>query len=135
MLIAPSWQEGNILDTCIDDMLKSVLGRGMRVIVRPHPEYTKRYSARWNALLARWADVPESDLYFEHDFSSNKTVFTSDILVTDWSSIFCEFCFSTRKPAIFIDTPMKVGNPDWKELGIEPDRHRAAQRGRRVDPS
>lgn len=120
VLIAPSWQEGNILDTCIDDMLKSVLGRGMRVIVRPHPEYTKRYSARWNALLARWADVPESDLYFEHDFSSNKTVFTSDILVTDWSSIFCEFCFSTRKPAIFIDTPMKVGNPDWKELGIEP---------------
>ena len=59
-------------------------------------------------------------MYFEHDFSSNKTVFTSDILVTDWSSIFCEFCFSTRKPAIFIDTPMKVGNPDWKELGIEP---------------
>ena len=49
VLIAPSWQEGNILDTCIDDMLKSVLGRGMRVIVRPHPEYTKRYSARWNA--------------------------------------------------------------------------------------
>ena len=62
VLIAPSWQEGNILDTCIDDMLKSVLGRGMRVVVRPHPEYTKRYSARWNALLARWADVPESEL-------------------------------------------------------------------------
>lgn len=120
VLIAPSWQEGNILDTCIDDMLESVLGRGYRVIVRPHPEYTKRYAARWNALLARYEHVPESELYFERDFSSNATVFTSDILVTDWSSVFCEFCFSTLKPAIFVDTPMKVGNPDWQELGIEP---------------
>ena len=120
VLIAPSWQEDNILDLCIDDMLKSLLGRGWRVIVRPHPEYTKRYRPRWEALQARWADTPEDELYFERDFSSNETVFTSDILITDWSSVFCEFCFSTLKPCIFVDTPMKVNNPDWEKVGIEP---------------
>ena len=26
----------------------------------------------------------------------------------------------TLKPSVFIDTPMKVSNPDWQELGIEP---------------
>ena len=120
VLVAPSWQEGNILDSCIDDMLGSLLGHGWRVIVRPHPEFTKRYRPRWEALQARYEGVPESELYFERDFSSNVTVFTSDILITDWSSVFCEFSFSTLKPCVFMNTPMKVGNPDWERVGIEP---------------
>ena len=120
LLIAPSWQEDNILDSCIDAMLDSLLGHGWKIIVRPHPEYTKRYKARWEALQQRYARVSEDELYFERDFSSHESIFTSDILVTDWSSTACEFSFSTLKPSIFIDTPMKVGNPHWKELGIEP---------------
>jgi YidC/Oxa1 family membrane protein insertase len=120
VLIAPSWQDDNILDSCVDGMLKGLLGRGWKVIVRPHPEYTKRYRSRWEALQGRYAEVPEDELYFEKDFSSNKTVFTSDILITDWSSVFCEFSFSTLKPCVFVDTPMKVQNPDWQKMGIEP---------------
>ena len=120
VLVAPSWQEGNILDSCIDDMLGSLLGHGWRVIVRPHPEFTKRYRPRWEALQARYEGVPESELYFERDFSSNVTVFTSDILITDWSSVFCEFSFSTLKPCVFMNMTMKVGNPDWERVGIEP---------------
>ena len=135
VLIAPSWQDGNLLDSCIDDMLKGLVGRDVRVIVRPHPEYTKRYRPRWEALQTRWADVPESQLYFERDFSSNSTIWTSDILITDWSSIACEFAFSTLKPCIFVDTPMKVGNPDWLELGIEPtDISLRNQVGKSFDP-
>ena len=120
VLVAPSWQEDNILDLCIDDILKSLLGHGWKVIVRPHPEFTKRFRPRWEALQARYADISEDELYFEKDFSSNSTIFTSDILVTDWSSVFCEFSFSTCKPCIFVDTPMKVGNPDWKSICPEP---------------
>lgn len=120
VLIAPSWQEDCILDLCIDEMLDSLLGRGWKVIVRPHPEYTKRYKARWQALQAKYETVPEDELLFEKDFSSNTTVFTSDILVTDWSSISCEFSFATLKPTVFVDTPMKIGNPDYEKLGIEP---------------
>jgi len=120
VLIAPSWQEGNLLDTCVDDMLQTLTGRGWRVIVRPHPEYTKRYRPRWESLQARWSHVPDSEIYFEKDFSSNETIWTSDVLITDWSSIACEFAFSTLKPCIFVDTPMKVGNASWEELGIEP---------------
>ena len=120
VLVAPSWQEGNLLDSCAEDMLLGLLGRGWRVVVRPHPEYTKRYRARWEALQARFADVGEDELYFERDFSSNSTIWSSDVLITDWSSVACEFAFSTLKPCIFVDTPMKVSNPDWEELGIEP---------------
>ena len=120
VLVAPSWQDGNLLDLCFDELLGSLLGRGWRIIVRPHPEYTKRYRPRWEAVQARWAHLPESQLYFEKDFSSNETIWTSDVVITDWSSVTCEFSFSTLKPCIFIDTPMKVGNPHWEEIGIEP---------------
>ena len=120
ILVAPSWQEDNLLDLCADQVIRPLLRRGWRVIVRPHPEYTKRYRPRWEALQARYAGVSSEDLLFEHDFSSNETIFTSDVVVTDWSSITCEFSFSTLKPSVFVDTPMKVGNPDWKELDMEP---------------
>lgn len=120
VLIAPSWQEDNILDTCIDDMLQALQELDVRTVVRPHPEYTKRYRARWESLQARWSGVSPERLYFEKDFSSDETIWTSDVIVTDWSSVFCEFSFSTGKPSVFIDTPMKVANPDWEELGIEP---------------
>lgn len=59
-------------------------------------------------------------MYFEHDFSTSDAIFDSDVLITDWSSIPCEFSFATHRPCIFIDTPMKVGNPDWKAFGMDP---------------
>ena len=118
VLIGPSWQEGNILDSCIDPMIEVLLEKGCRVIVRPHPEYTKRYKPRWEAVKQRWAHVPEDQLYFERDFSSNTTIYTSDVLVTDWSTISCEFSFSTCNPSIFIYTPTKVGNPNCEKLGV-----------------
>lgn len=119
ILIAPSWQEDNIMDSCIDDMLASALGRGYQIIVRPHPEYIKRYGARWDAFKTRYADVPKDELVYEGDFSGNDSILRADIIVTDWSSIFCEFCFTTFKPAIFMDTTPKVRNPNYKRFGID----------------
>ena len=136
VLVAPSWQEGNLLDSCFDELAEGLLGRGWRVIVRPHPEYTKRFRARWEALQARYSSYGEDELYFERDFSSNSTIWTSDVLITDWSSVACEFSFSTLKPCIFMDTPMKLGNPVWRDLGIEPtDISLRRQIGLSFDPA
>lgn len=120
ILIAPSWQQDCILDICADGVIEPLLGHGFRIIVRPHPEYTKRYRPRWEALQQRYASYDEDEIYFEQDFSSSDSIYDADVMITDWSSISCEFAFATLKPAIFVDTPMKIGNPDWEELGIEP---------------
>lgn len=119
-LIAPSWQEDNILDLCAADTINSLLEAGFDVTVRPHPEYVKRYGARWNALKERFSAVPEGQVTFEDDFSGEGSIFAADVLLTDWSSIACEFSFTTDKPTLFVDTPMKVGNPDWQEIGLVP---------------
>lgn len=120
VLVAPSWQEDCILDICADEVIAPLLGRGYCVIVRPHPEYTKRYRARWEALQQRFAAYSSDELYFEQDFSSSDSIYDADVLITDWSSVACEFSFATLKPSVFVDTPMKTCNPHWQELGIEP---------------
>lgn len=120
ILVAPSWQADNLLDSCFDELMEGLLGRGWTVTVRPHPEYVKRYRPRWEAILARYAQVPEDELRFECDLSSSQSIWTSDLLITDWSSIACEFSFATGRPTLFVDTPMKVGNPDWRAFSLEP---------------
>ena len=120
ILIAPSWQAENILDTCIDDMLNCLLGKGYDVTVRPHPEYKKRYRARLDALVARWQSYQGGDLFFETDFSGNESIYSADAVITDWSGTAYEFSLVTLKPSIFIDTPPKINNPDYIKLGIEP---------------
>ncbi|QOY61378.1 YidC/Oxa1 family membrane protein insertase [Thermophilibacter immobilis] len=120
VLLAPSWQDDCILDSCADEVIRPLLGHGYHVIVRPHPEYVKRYRARWESLVARYSSHTDEELTFEQDFSTSDSIFDADVLITDWSSIFCEFSFTTLKPCICINTPMKVGNPNWERLGIEP---------------
>lgn len=121
VLIAPSWQKDNIMDSCIDALLEQLVHRGYRVILRPHPEWLKRYPQKVEAFEGRHrADLAGGDFEFQTDFSSGDTVYQSDLVITDWSTIAMEFSFTTRKPSLFINTPMKVMNPNYKELGMEP---------------
>lgn len=117
ILIAPSWQKENILDSCIEEILHALKGLDYHVIVRPHPQYVRHFEARIDALAAKYHG---DGIEFQKDFSSNRTVYTADLLVTDWSSIAFEYAFSTLKPVLFINTPMKVVNPHYKELACVP---------------
>lgn len=117
ILIAPSWQKDNILDSCIEELLEGLKGEGYRIIVRPHPQYVRHFEGRIDELAQKYA---ADGIEFQKDFSSNKTVYMADALVTDWSSIAFEYAFSTLKPVLFINTPMKVVNPDYQELQTRP---------------
>jgi len=120
ILIAPSWQPDNILDSCIDEMLKELLGKGFEVVVRPHPEYVKRFGPRMDAIVERHKGKEELGLKFELDFTSNNSIFDSDVLISDWSGTAYEFSFVTLKPSVFIDTKPKINNPEYVKLNIEP---------------
>lgn len=117
VLIAPSWQKDNILDSCIEEMLDQLVKTRYKIVVRPHPQYVRHYEGRIDALAAKYK---EYGVVFQKDFSSNKTVYMADLLVTDWSSISFEYAFSTLKPVLFINTPMKIVNPDYQELETVP---------------
>ncbi len=118
ILIAPSWQEDNIMDSCIDGLLTALLPMQYRVIVRPHPQYVRHYPEKLQTLQAKYASSPNFTL--QTDFSSNETVFNADVLVTDWSGTAYEYSFTTLKPCLFINTPMKVMNPDYGDIDVTP---------------
>ena len=124
ILIAPSWQADNIMDHAIDEILQSLLNGPMsstiKVIVRPHPEYCKRYPQKIKAFQMKYADRLNDNFVLQLDFSSNETVFLSDLVITDWSTICYEYSFATKRPVLFINTPMKIMNPEYEKLEITP---------------
>ena len=120
ILIAPSWNEDNLLDCCINELIGSLMAPDRRIIVRPHPEYMKRYRPRMDALMKQWEGQTGEGLVFETDFSSNRTIYESDLLVTDWSGIANDYSYSTLRPVLYINTKVKMMNPNWEKLGITP---------------
>lgn len=124
ILIAPSWQEDNLLDSCIETLIDSVYGSENKIIVRPHPEYMKRYREKMMMLVEKYNDKIGDGLQFELDFSSSTSVYSSDILVTDWSGIGIEFGFATLKPVVFVNTKIKMENENYENINIVPQEIR-----------
>ena len=120
ILIAPSWQEGNILESCIEELVQQLYGEGHFVVVRPHPEFIKRFPGKMEAIAAKFQNLDPKLFSLETDFSSNVTIYTADIVITDWSGIAQEFAFTTKRPVLLINTPMKVLNPEYVKYGHQP---------------
>ncbi|MCL1903699.1 MAG: membrane protein insertase YidC [Oscillospiraceae bacterium] len=120
ILIAPSWQKDNILELCLDELLSGLLNAQYKVILRPHPEFVKRFTWRMKAIFDKYGSQTGENFEIQTDFSSNSTIYCSDLVITDWSAIAVEFSFTTKKPALFINTPMKIMNPEWEKIGVTP---------------
>ena len=120
ILIAPSWQEDNVLDSCLDILIQKLYCKEYRLVVRPHPEYVKRFGDRMRAITEKYAALVGEGLEFELDFSKNSSIYDSDLMITDWSGISCEFCYATGRPALFVNTKMKVENPHWQRIDCVP---------------
>ena len=122
IMVANSHQRDNIFDLCLDDLVQTLLSvkpaDGMTIVLRPHPQYVRRNPARWQAIRARCEG--NAAIVIEDDFGKPSTMDESDILVTDWSGIAYEFAYKTRRPTLFVNTPMKVINPEWKKIDLVP---------------
>ncbi|MDR1188359.1 MAG: membrane protein insertase YidC [Bifidobacteriaceae bacterium] len=120
-LVAPSWQFDSIMEACLAETVRPLIASGFQVVVRPHPEFVRRFPDKIEAAAAAFApEIADGRMELETDFSSNSTVYTADLVVTDWSSIAQEFSYATGKPSIFVNTPMKIMNPEWERIGTPP---------------
>ena len=118
VLIAPSWQKDNIVDLCLNEILESLKQEDLKVIVRPHPQQVRHMKDKFENMKEKFKE--NENIEIQTDFSANNTVFNADLLITDWSAIAYEYAFTTKKPVISIDTPMKIMNPDYKKIDVEP---------------
>ena len=108
------------MDSCIDQLISEFSKLDCRIIIRPHPQYVRLYGERLEGLISRYQDRIGEDFVIQTDFSSTDTVYMADLLVTDWSNVGYEFALSTLKPVLYINTPMKVMNPEYDKIDVVP---------------
>lgn len=118
ILIAPSWQPDNIIDSCIDNILEELAKTDYHIIVRPHPQQVRHEPEKFEVMTEKFKE--NKNIEIQTDFSSNNPVMESDILITDWSDISWEFAFVTKRPVLFINTPMKIMNTEWDKIKTKP---------------
>lgn len=118
VLIAPTWGDSSIFNTCGEQLTGLLLDAGYHVIVRPHyqtllmsPEVIDRLKQKYEG---------RSNFEFQDRMGENASLFKSDILICDWSAMAIEYALGLCKPVLFIDLPRRVRNPDWQALGITP---------------
>ncbi len=118
IMVAPSWQKDNIIDLCLDKILDSLSGKNYNVIVRPHPQQVRHMREYFEKMKDKYKNV--NNILIQTDFSNTSSVFDADLIISDWSGISYEYAFTTKKPVISINTPMKIMNPEYKKIKVEP---------------
>jgi YidC/Oxa1 family membrane protein insertase len=118
VLIAPTWGETSIFNTCGRELIGVLLEAGYRVIMRPHYQSNRRTPGLIAAVREAYAGHPAFE-YIDR-MGETDSILRSDILVSDWSAMALEYAWGLEKPVLFIDVPRRIRNPNWQELGIEP---------------
>ena len=118
ILIAPTWSMASLLENGIETIIEELSKTDYRVIVRPHPEFLKRRKVLAIQLEQKIKTLP--NFTWEDQLLSENSLYEADLLITDRSGIAFEYAFGTERPVLFIDTPFKEHNKNWKALDIDP---------------
>jgi len=118
VLIAPTWGDKSIFNTCGHELTGILLDSGYRVIVRPHYQTLKMTPEVIDKIKEKYGDHDKFE--YEDRMGESDSLFRSDILISDWSAMAIEYALGLEKPVLFVDLPKRVRNPDWQALGIEP---------------
>ena len=118
VLIAPTWGEQSIFNTCGDELTGLLLDAGYHVIVRPHYQTIQMTPEVVDKIRAKYGD--RDNFEYQDRMGESDTLFRSDILISDWSAMAIEYALGLEKPVLFVDLPRRIRNPDWQALGIEP---------------
>jgi YidC/Oxa1 family membrane protein insertase len=118
VLLAPTWGEQSILHVCGAPLIAALLGAGLGVILRPHHQTARLAPRLVEGLRDRFGSDPRFSYVDRMD--ETDSLFDSDVLACDWSSMAIEYALGLGKPVLFVDVPPRVRNPAYAELGLEP---------------
>jgi YidC/Oxa1 family membrane protein insertase len=118
VLIAAGWQEDNLLNTCADELIDSLLKEDCEVVFRPHPMTIAHIPEKLYALKEKYSAY--SRFHMDTQTTSEKYLHNADVMICDWSGVALEYAFGTERPVLFVDLPRKIYNPEYEKLGLEP---------------
>lgn len=118
ILIAPGWQVSNIIETCARELIATLLEADYDVVLRPHPMTIAKKPEQLVAIEDEFAS--HNHFHLDIESASEKTLHEADVLICDWSGVALEYAFGTERPVLFVDLPIKIHNPEYEKLEIEP---------------
>lgn len=119
ILVAPSWGENCIIESGIGKkLIGELLMHKFNVIFRPHPQTIVYSREAVNDVIDKY--IHNKQFSYEENIVSDKSLFTSEILITDWSGIALEYSLALKKPVIFCNTPKKINNLHYKDIKSTP---------------
>jgi len=118
VLLAPSWGDQTILNTCGEQLIEVLLNAGFLVTLRPHYQTRLMTPDVIEGILNRF--TTDKRFRFVDRMAEDNSLFDSDIMITDWSGAGMDYGLGLEKPVLYIDLPPKSRNDSWPELGIEP---------------
>lgn len=129
ILVAPSWGAEGIIESGIGkSIVDNLLRCRYQVTLRPHPQTLKFAEGRVGEILKRHKGNP----LFSHELNvvAQDTLYDSDLMISDWSGVALEYMLALDKPVLYVDVPMKVNNPEYHRIAIEPLECRIRKTGR-----
>lgn len=107
ILLAPSWGKSSILNRMGEKMLGALVATDYNIVVRPHPQTKKSEPKLLDRLMAKF---PEKE-NFHWDYSNDNflTLAKSDLMITDYSSITCDYAFVFDRPFLYADADIDLG--------------------------
>ncbi|EXI87385.1 MAG: hypothetical protein AW11_02513 [Candidatus Accumulibacter regalis] len=118
VLIAPSWGPDNLLDRCGPALAEQLAAQDFDVVVRPHPLFFLEHAPVLDGLRTLAGRTPWVTL--ESPLDGDKAIFDADVLVGDYSGTSFEFAALRRRPVVSVDVGLKIANPDWARVGLDP---------------
>ena len=101
VLLAPSWGDAAILSLYGEKIMDALIKTGYRIIIRPHPQSMKSEKNLIDKLMAKYPAGENLEWDFEPD--NFNTLYRSDIMITDFSSVMLDFALVFDRPVIYAE--------------------------------
>lgn len=118
VLVAPSWGPDSLLETCGSQLVEVLLRSNYFVTVRPHPMFTLQRGQVLSDLSNTFGSNPRFAL--DLDIASQRSLRASHVMISDWGGVALEYAFGLERPAILVDVPRKVMNPNYEDIQCTP---------------
>ena len=116
VLVAGSWGPDALMENPEGErVLAGLLAAGHQVTARLHPMTTRHHPELAPGLRERF-----DGLVVETDMRGRESLFTSDVMISDWSGASFDYAFGLGKPVVYVDMPRKINNDKYLDIGVEP---------------
>ena len=114
VLLSPSWGPNGILSRYGEQLLDPLVGSGIHVIIRPHPQSRKSESALLERLEGKYRGA--ANVEWNYDKDNLACLMRSDIMISDFSSIIFDYMFLCDKPVVYVNADMDTRMCDAGDL-------------------